>query len=188
MAFPIKHCRQQSAIFLLVLVLQATILAGCSGDGDWRTASRESAGIAPDPAVNVEAVLQVYGARAWGWRGWFAIHTWIAAKRTGETSYTVYDVVGWRSHRNQPVLRTAQDVPDRYWYGAKPMLIKDFRGKGVDDLIAAVDRAAAAYPWKTEYRAFPGPNSNTFTGWVARKVPELELKLPLAAIGSGYGD
>ena len=173
---------------LLILVLQGLLLAGCSGDKDWRTASRESAGLAPDPAKNNEAVLQIYGAKAWGWRGWFAIHTWIAAKHTGETAYTVYDVVGWRSHHNQPVLRISHDVPDRYWYGEKPLVIKEYRGKGVDTLIHSVHKAANAYPWKTTYKVFPGPNSNTFTGWIARQVPELEVNLPFAAIGSGYGD
>jgi len=173
---------------LLVLVLQTLLLAGCSTDKDWRTASRESAGLAPAPAGTNEAILQIYGAKAWGWRGWFAIHTWISAKHTGETSYTVYDVVGWRSHRNRPVLRIEHDIPDRYWYGEKPQIIKEFRGKGVDTLIDSVDRAARAYPWKTTYKAFPGPNSNTFTGWIASKVPELELDLPFSAIGSGYTD
>ena len=60
------------------------------------------------------------------------------------------------------------------------------KGAGVDELIAAVNQAADAYPWKRSYRAFPGPNSNTFTAWVARQVPKLELDLPLSAIGSGY--
>jgi len=49
-----------------------------------------------------------------------------------------------------------------------------------------VDRAARAYPWADTYKAFPGPNSNTFTAWVARQVPELGLSLPFSAIGSGY--
>jgi len=166
--------------------LAAFVVTGCSSGNDWRTASRESAGIAPDPLQTKEAVLQVYGADAWSWRGWFAIHTWIAAKRTGETSYRVYDVVGWRGYRGQPVMQVARDFPDRYWFGEKPVILKEYRGAGVDALIDAVDRAAHAYPWKTTYRVFPGPNSNTFTGWIARRVPELELDLPLSAIGSGY--
>lgn len=158
----------------------------CCAGKDWRTASREPAGIAPDPMVTKEAVLQVYGATAWGWRGWFAIHTWIAAKHTGETSYTVYEVIGWRQQHGSPVVRIEKDAPDRYWFGEKPRLLKEHRGKGVDDLITAVDRAARSYPWPDSYKAFPGPNSNTFTAWVARQVPELGLSLPFSAIGSGY--
>lgn len=37
----------------------------CSSGEDWRTANRESATIAPDPALTKEAVLQVYGDDAW---------------------------------------------------------------------------------------------------------------------------
>lgn len=173
---------------VLLLSLTLFCLSGCTAKKDWRTASRESAGIAPDPQVVKEAVLQVYGARAWGWRGWFAIHTWIAAKRSGEPSYTVYEAVGWRLRSGLPVLRIEKDVPDRYWYGEKPRLLKEHRGEGVDELIDAVDRAARAYPWPDTYRVFPGPNSNTFTAWVARQVPALGLSLPFSAFGSGYGE
>jgi len=59
------------SLFLAALV--GVILFSCSSRDDWRTAS-----IAPDPAETGDAVLQVYGADAWEWRGWFAIHTWIA--------------------------------------------------------------------------------------------------------------
>ena len=51
------------------------------------------AGIATDQATTKEAVLHLCGADAWGWHGW-AIHTWVAAKGTGDTEYTVYDVTG----------------------------------------------------------------------------------------------
>jgi len=163
------------------------LLMGCS-DGDWRTASREPAGIAPDPSMTSEAVLQVYAAPAWGWRGWFAVHTWIAAKRTAEPFYTVYEVIGWRKHRGLPVVRIARDAPDRFWFGEKPKLLVNHQGPRVDALIDEVEKAARSYPWPGTYRAFPGPNSNTFTAWIAREVPALDLDLPLSAIGSGYAD
>lgn len=169
-----------------MILVMGLALANCSSNKDWRTASRASAGLAPDPVATNEAVLQVYGAKAWGWRGLFAIHTWIAAKRTGESTYTVYDVVGWRGHRGQPVMQIARDIPDRYWFGEQPRILAEHKGDGVDALIDAVHRAAQNYPWKTTYKVFPGPNSNTFTAWIAKQVPELALELPFTAIGSGY--
>ena len=51
--------------------------------GDWRTATHRSAGLAPDPAAHREAVVQVYASRTFGWRGAFAVHTWLAAKPAG---------------------------------------------------------------------------------------------------------
>lgn len=174
-------------IFLAV-VLTFSAISGCDSDEGWRTASRESAGILPEPRTSHEAVLSVLGAKAWGWRGWFAIHTWIAAKKTGENVYTVYDVVGWRGHHGRSVLGINKDIPDRYWYGSRPELIQLKKGDGVDELIDKVDKAARAYPWKNRYKAFPGPNSNTFTAWIGLQVPELEMDLPFSAIGNGYAD
>jgi len=138
------------------LVLTCFVLSSCYSGKTWRTASRQSAGMAPGPSVTKEAVLQVYGADTWGWRGWFAIHTWIAAKRTGEANYTVYDVVGWRGYRGQPVMRITQDIPDRYWFGEKPRLIKEHRGKGVDDLMI---RRLMRIPGKRPTRPFQVPTA-----------------------------
>ncbi len=54
------------SLFFLSCCLLALITAACSSGNGWRQASRESAGIAPDPATTKEAVLHVYGADAWG--------------------------------------------------------------------------------------------------------------------------
>ncbi len=159
-------------------------LVGCAGD--YRTASRESAGIAPPALTTDQAVIQVYGASTWGWRGWFAIHTWIAMKPAGAQSYTVYEVIGWRKNRGLSVVRIAEDAPDRYWYGKRPELLLDRRGDEAARLIPEVDAAARSYPWPNDYQAVPGPNSNTFPAWIALQVPDLGLELPFRAIGSGY--
>ncbi len=173
---------------LVVVLLIGTTVLNSALQKDWHSVSRESAGIAPLPSTTNEAVLTVYGASTWGWRGLFAIHTWIATKQTGETNYLVYDVVGWRGYYGLPVMRITRDIPDRYWYGERPQILKEHRGPGVDKLIEAVDKAAQSYPWKSTYKVFPGPNSNTFIAWIGQQVPELELDLPLSAIGSEYVD
>lgn len=154
--------------------------------GDWRTASRAPTGLAPDPATTHEAVVQVYAARAWGWRGRFAVHTWIAAKPAGAPSYTVYEVIGWRQYHGLPALIVHNRAPDARWFGAVPQILYELRGDGVDAVIQAVDTAARSYPYAERYRPWPGPNSNTFTAYVARKVPPLRLDLPPTAVGKDY--
>lgn len=170
---------------LFLITICSLFLLGCSNN-DWRSTTRASAGIAPDPKTTPEAVLQVYGADVYGWRGIFAIHTWISVKPANADRYTVYEVVGWRTRRGLPALSIRQDLPDRHWFGAEPELLLDHRGEKAERLITEVDSAARRYPWAMEYTLFPGPNSNTFPAWIAREVPELELDLPFSAIGKGY--
>lgn len=174
----------------LVLLLAGPALATVTGvadvGGDWRTASREPIGIAPDPATTREPVLQVYGARAFGWRSAFAVHTWIAAKRAEAEHFVTYHVIGWYARRGGSALTVRRDLPDRRWYGATPELYLDLRGPEVEALIDKVEAAVESYPYKRHYRAWPGPNSNTFTAWVARQVPELRLDLPPTAVGKDW--
>ena len=153
---------------------------------DWRTASRDPVGIAPEPADTPEPVIQIYGARAFNWRGAFAVHTWISVKRRGAAQFTTYEVIGWRLRSGLDALASRQGPPDRQWYGNKPEIYVDLRGSQIEALIDKVEAAVSAYPYKAHYRTWPGPNSNTFTAHVARAVPELGLDLPPTAIGKDY--
>jgi hypothetical protein len=153
---------------------------------DWRTASREPAGLAPDPATTPEALVQVYAARAVGWRGYFGVHTWIAAKRSGADAFTVYEVIGYRLPRAGSAVVVHQRAPDGYWFGNRPDLLRDVRGAGVDEIIDRIELAVENYPYAARYRVWPGPNSNTFTAMVLKDVPELRVDLPPTAIGKDY--
>ena len=169
-------------------VFMVVFLVACSNN-NWRNASREPAGIAPDPKVQKDAVIEVYAADAFSWRGWFAVHSWLAVKENGAAEYTVYEVVGWRVNRGLPALNQFQTTtPDRYWYGAKPQKVLSIQGDKAAELIPKIQAAISRYPWANEYTVFPGPNSNTFPAWVGLQVPELGLELPFSAIGSGYAD
>lgn len=159
---------------------------GISLDGDWSTASREPAGIAPSPAEHPAALVQVYAARAFKWRGAFGVHTWIATKRRGAARYTVHHVLGWHVRHGARAVVSAPAQPDRLWFGSRPRVIAEARGARAGEIIDRIEQAVARYPHVREYRLWPGPNSNTFTAWVARRVPELGVVLPATAIGKDY--
>lgn len=180
------------ALALLVLLLAGPAFAILSGTvsmkGDWRTASQTPANIAPDPATTPEAIIQVYSARAFKWRGAFAVHTWIAVKRARAEAYTVHQVVGWNYWYGggKSVVSRSDRHPDRYWYGAEPTLHLDRRGPEIEPLIDQVEAAVAAYPYADYYKTWPGPNSNTFIAFVGRAVPDLRMEVPSNAVGKDF--
>lgn len=176
---------------LLLLVLAVWIVvpvviscARYSAPGySWSSAPRHSSGLAPDPEVHRHAVVQIYNARAFSWRGIFATHPWIVVKKSDAPSYKRYEVVGWGSGSK---LRIDYATADGLWYGSTPSLLVDVRGPKADALVDRIEAAIASYPYKDDYRTWPGPNSNTFLAHVARHVPELSLDIPASAIGKDY--
>jgi hypothetical protein len=179
--------------FLIILLLltftgpAVLILSGkINFTADYRTANRQSAHLAPDPLSTSEAIIQVYSARAFNWRGIFAVHTWIAIKPKDTNYYIIYQVIGWRVLWHLPPLIATKDIPDRHWFDQKPSIILDIRGDKADKLIPDIVKAANSYPYAYNYLTWPGPNSNTFTAYVARRVPELRLTLPSNALGKDF--
>ncbi len=172
---------------MLVAIPVVMILSGAVSLGrDYRTADRSSAGIAPKPEETPEAVVQVYAARALNWRGLFGVHTWIATKPEKAPHYTVHQMIGWRVLRDLPGVISEPGIPDRNWFGNRPEIIAELRGEKAAEAIPKILEAVKAYPYIDEYRLWPGPNSNTFTAFVARHAPELRLELPVTAIGKDY--
>ena len=182
--------RRTLSLLLLLLVGLPLLVSACVfgrvNGVPWYEARRDSTGLAPDPAVTREAVIQVYAARAVAWRGIFAMHTWIAVKPTDAPRFTRYEVMGFGVSEGAPAVRVDRTGPDNYWFGATPEVILDRRGPGVDAMIEKIRVAVTAYPYPQSYRAWPGPNSNTFTAYVGRAVPELDLDMPANAMGKDY--
>lgn len=153
----------------------------------WRDASLASSHQAPTPAEHPGALIQVWAARAFNWRGAFAVHTWIATKRADADHYTVYQVIGWKLHSGQSVITISDRGPaDFLWFNARPALLIEHSGAAAEPMIDQVERAVAEYPYAYEYGVWPGPNSNSFTAFVARRVPGLGVDLPPTAIGKDY--
>ncbi|MEP7311528.1 MAG: DUF3750 domain-containing protein [Pseudomonadota bacterium] len=174
--------------FLATYVVAAALLHATTpaNAADWRNLSRESVGLAPDPATTPEPVVQVYAARALAWRGYFGVHPWVAVKPRGARAFTVYEVNGWRLRSSGSSVVRSERTPDGRWFGNSPELLADARGEGVDELIARIEAAVASYPWKDQYRVWPGPNSNTFIAHVLRAAPELRVDLPPTAMGKDW--
>lgn len=185
----VSYLMRAGLVACLVLVAQAGAAQepakiSTTARGSWASAPRHSAAIAPDPAQLVDvAIVQVYAAPTYGWRGFFAVHPWIIVKRRGETAYTRYDVVGWRAPQ---VVQRNYALPDGLWYGATPELLVQHRGEDAEAMIDEIEAAVRSYPFPNQYRSYPGPNSNTFLAHIGREVPALKLDLPANAIGKDY--
>ena len=141
---------------------------------------------APAPDSHPGAVIQVYGADVWGFRGNFAIHTWLAVKPENAPDYDIFQVIGWRLRRGRPVLSAETGDPARPWFGSPAILLHEKRGDDAERLIEQIYEAVERYPFPRTYTMWPGPNSNSFTAWIGLEVPELGLELPAKALGQGW--
>ncbi len=179
--------RKTLIVLLLLLIAPLTISAAryLLGDrvGNWQTADRSSAGLLPTPAEHPEALVRVYAARTVRWRGIFAVHCWIVVKEAGAPRFTRYDYTAW----GEPI-RVNGFAPDGRWFGVVPQTIAAAEGEAASRMIPKIHAAIGDYSWhaRGDYRAWPGPNSNTFVTAVLASVPELQAALPPNAIGKDY--
>ena len=94
--------------------------------------------------------------------GVFSVHTRIAVKPTGAPRFTHYEVFGFGVANGASAVLIDRMGPDNYRFGARPRMLLDRRGAGVDQMIAQVRAGVENYPYPNTYSPWPGPNSNTF--------------------------
>lgn len=170
-------------VYVVPTGLHAALWSAEAREDNWRQADWSSTGLLAPASETSEAVVQVFSARAGRWRGIFANHSWIVIKPEDAAGYTRFDVMGWGT----PV-RINMRAPDGRWFGNMPVVIARVTGPEAERLIPRIEAAVAAYPFAEHgtYRAWPGPNSNTFVASVLREVPELDAVLPPTAIGKDF--
>ena len=157
---------------------------GLSGRGEgWWTADRSSAGLLPPAEAHPGAVVRVFAARTVRWRGILATHCWVVVKSAGEGAYTRTDYTAW----GDPI-RVNGFVADGRWFGQTPDVVYAADGPAADALVPRIRAAIADYRFRNQgdYRAWPGPNSNTFVAAIMDAVPEMRADLPPTAIGKDY--
>ncbi|WP_143814886.1 DUF3750 domain-containing protein [Magnetofaba australis] len=191
----LRHWLKPSPAARRVLIVAGIVLAQpawiwASGqvrtDVHWRTAPRHSMDIAPLPAEAPQALVQVWQARAYNWRGTLGVHTWIALKPRNADHYTTLQVIGWRVWSGRKATRIADEAPDRSWFGHTPELIDQICGPDAEQAIPHLLQLAQNYPEAHRYHIWPGPNSNTFIAYLIRHTPQLRTELPATAIGKDY--
>ncbi len=158
-----------------------------AGNNSWDKANRDSANLVPLAAEDQKAQVQIYTAKAYSWRGKFSQHTWIATKEKDAESYLIHFVVLWGTYfGSDGVVVTQADLPDRRWFDAEPKIIFSASGEKAEKLIPQIYASVKKYPYQKLYRAYPGPNSNTFVSFVIRSIPDLKIALPSNAIGKDW--
>lgn len=175
-----------SSLCFLALVIAPVALSAARywdvAHSEWWTADRSSAGLLPPARARSDSLVRVYAARTVRWKGIFAIHTWIVLKQ-GAGAYERYDLTAW----GEPI-RINGFVPDGRWFGQIPSVIYAADGAQADTLIPRMRAAIAEYKYRHlgDYKAWPGPNSNTFVASVLAAVPETGATLPATAIGKDF--
>ena len=174
------------ATFLLLFVapiLVRTALYWRAPAFDWRGADRSSIGLLPTAAAHPDAAVRIFAARTVSWRGIVAVHSWIVLKETGAPRYSRYDLTAW----GDPIRIDGFD-PDGRWFGVAPETVFAADGEAASALIPRMRDAIRDYRWRNrgDYRAWPGPNSNTFVQTVLMAVPESGAVLPPTAIGKDF--
>lgn len=171
------------ALFVLPLIARAAIFAMTERPATWRDADWSSSGLLPTAGSFPDARILVFTGQTGGWKGLFAVHSWIVLKPPGASTWTRYDVVGWGAP-----IRVNGWPADGRWFGNRPSIVADIQGDEASALIPRIEAAIRTYPYRHpgDYRLWPGPNSNTFVASVLRAVPELGVTLPPNAIGKDY--
>ena len=150
---------------------------------DWRGADRSATGLLPPARLHAAAAVRVFAARTVSWRGIVAVHSWLVLKDANAPRYDRYDLTAW----GEPIRLNGFD-PDGRWFGQAPDTVFAADGEAAEVLIPRMRAAIRDYRWRNsgDYRAWPGPNSNTFVQAVLAAVPESGAVLPPTAIGKDF--
>ncbi len=169
--------------FIAPLLISAAIYSFRNRGVEWRTADRSSAGLLPPASAHPDAAVRVFSARTVSWRGVVATHSWIVVKDAGAVGYRRFDYTAW----GMPIW-VDRFVADGLWFGSRPETIFSADGAEAEAMIPRIRESITRYRFANpgDYKAWPGPNSNTFVAAIMAAVPEMEASLPPTAIGKDY--
>jgi hypothetical protein len=116
-----------------------------------------------------------------------AVHYWFVVGDSASRSWHRWEVWQVKDAGGQGIGHVHRDRshPEGGVGGGPYRLAAEWRGSAAR-AICAVFTQVQAYPYRDHYRAWPGPNSNTFVAWVLREAGLPHVFDP-RAIGKDYG-
>ena len=180
--------------FLVVLAYLILSLIGpgwvyYTGDIDlklpWYAFTNSESKINLDSVETNQAVVRIYAARAYNWRGLFAVHPWLLIKEKGLDNFQRIEILGWRQG-SLGKISIKNGGLDSNWFGNPAELVHELSGRQAEIAIPKIYQLIKDYPYKEDYKAYPGPNSNTFMSYIVENTNEIVTTLPPLAIGQRY--
>ncbi|MBK9383933.1 MAG: DUF3750 domain-containing protein [Planctomycetes bacterium] len=133
-------------------------------------------------------ILAIKSARLPDSRPWItrlAYHVWFEVKRGDESSWRRYEVTDFDDGVG------IDDIPESlarsdHRFDREVLLVEHWTGSEAQRMAEDLHRFAESYEDDGNYRAFPGPNSNTFAARAMRSIDGLSAVLHHNAIGKDY--
>lgn len=112
-----------------------------------------------------------------------AVHCWFAIKPAGGDvdRWELWQTAGGPyGHVRHNLMSVEGDVG-----AGGTFVLREWRGTAATTMIETIVNESPNYPCRADYRAYPGPNSNTYVQWVLDRA-DVDYRLPCAAVGAGY--
>jgi hypothetical protein len=137
--------------------------------------------------VNVEAVVLVGSAALPNPIDGLARHPWIALRGKGSGSWERWEVMCCPDGSALgTVNKSSVDALSDHGAGGGDVRVHVLlSGARAEEVIACIRENAPRYPYRDTYRAWPGPNSNTFVDYMSRECG-ISVDLPAPSIGKDY--
>jgi hypothetical protein len=136
----------------------------------------------PEMDIDMVVVKSVRLPDSEPWYSLFATHTWIELHQKGEEEWLRIEAnTSPRTQNLHPSIAT-----HNVRWGRDVELIAVFLLEDAAAMIPQILESADRHAQGFEYRAYPGPNSNTYVARILDDVPGMDVELPHNAVGKDY--
>ena len=172
-----------NGVLLTSCVSLVLALSSCGGVSD-RTLDDSHFDITAQQPT--EDVVQLRHATLPSALGLLAVHCWLVAYDSEEKTWSRWEVwqrknAGGQSwgHLHKNLMELDEGVG-----GGETKIRHEWRGSDAQKILAVLNRPSD-YPHKDTYRAWPGPNCNTYVSWILTQAG-IKYDLPSKALGKNY--